>query len=134
MIQSSDESQACAAWKIISRLPLIRKPLNDFNKDQRYSFRYWLYLVEDSKQYNLVTKEILRKALESDIETACIGLKIAHQCTEFDVEIFNLTFKNMKKILNQESLSFYNKVLLDNSLKLFDSCLKINKDIRNQFI
>lgn len=78
MIQSSDETQAKAAWKIISRLPLIRKPLDEFNIDQRYSFRYWLYLVEDSKQFNLVTKEILKKALESDIETACIGLKIAH--------------------------------------------------------
>ncbi len=40
----------------------------------------------------------------------------------------------MNKILSQESLSFYNKVLLDNSLKLFDSCLKVDKDIRNQFI
>ncbi len=85
MIQSADESQANSAWKIISRIPLIRKNLEEFNTDLRYSFRYWLYLVEDSKQYGLVTKEILRKALESDIETACIGLKIAHQCTEFDV-------------------------------------------------
>lgn len=32
----------------------------------------------------------------------------------------------MKKILSQEILSFYNKVLLDNSLKLFDTCLKVN--------
>lgn len=91
-------------------------------------------MVEDSKQYDLVTKDILRKALESDIETACIGLKIAHQCTEFDVDIFNLTFKNMNKIVSQDFLSFYNKVLLDNSLKLFDSCLKLNKEIRDQFI
>jgi len=49
MIQSSDEQQAGAAWKIICRLPLIRKPLEDFEFDKKYSFRYWFYLVEDSK-------------------------------------------------------------------------------------
>jgi hypothetical protein len=81
-----------------------------------------------------VTKEILRKALSSDIETACIGLKIAHFCTEFDIDIFNITVKNMKKIASEEKITFYNKVLLDNSLKLFDSCLKVNKEIKNNFI
>ena len=28
----------------------------------------------------------------------------------------------------------YHKVLLDKSLKLFDSCLRLNKDIRNNFV
>ena len=40
----------------------------------------------------------------------------------------------MKDIAKSDDLTFYNKVLLDNSLKLFDSCLRLNKDIKNMFI
>jgi hypothetical protein len=127
---------AKAAWNIVSRLPLIRRPQSEFNISSKsvYAFRYWLYIIDDSKEYSLITRDILRRILDSDIETTCIGLKIAHECSEFDVEIFNMTLNNIKNISSLDELSFFNKVLLDNSLKLFQSCLSSNKEIRNVFI
>lgn len=46
--------------------------------------RYWLYVVEQTKKYELINKNVLNKVLSMSVETVCIGLKIAQSCKEFD--------------------------------------------------
>jgi hypothetical protein len=64
----------------------------------------------------------------------CIGLKVAHECNQFDIDFFNKSLMNLKKINGKTKLDFYSKVLLDNTLKLVDYCLKTNEEIIDHYV
>lgn len=57
------------------------------------------------------------------VQTACIGLKVALECESIDVEIFKIISDNLKKSNSFENTNFFDKVILDYSLKNFSKFL-----------
>lgn len=57
------------------------------------------------------------------VQTACIGLKVALECESIDVEIFKIISDNLKKSNSLENTNFFDKVILDYSLKNFSKFL-----------
>ena len=84
LLKSEYKTLAETAWNLIARLPICL----DFNEEiffeKEYLVRYWLYVVEEKKEFEKITKEILKKVLSMSVETVCIGLKLAQSCKEFD--------------------------------------------------
>lgn len=68
------------------------------------------------------------------IETACIGLKVANECKEVDIEIFKIITDNLRGINSQEDIDFLHKVVLDYSLQIVDKCLGHDPKIKEYYL
>jgi hypothetical protein len=72
--------------------------------------------------------------MSSDIETVCIGLKVAIHSSHFDVGTFRKIISNLRKINTQTNLGFYSKVVLDNTLRILEWFIKNNPSIRSYYL
>ena len=68
------------------------------------------------------------------IQTVCIGLKVALSCDLIDIKIFEIITENLKKANSQENMDFFNKVVLDYSLKIFSKFVIKEESIANYYI
>ena len=57
-----------------------------------------MYVIDERKDYEKISKEVLKKILSMSVETACMGLKLAQSCKEFNEEIFEIIIHNLKEI------------------------------------
>ncbi len=67
-------------------------------------------------------------------ETACIGLKVTHECKSIDVSIFNIITEFLSKSNSIENMTFFDKVILDYSLKIFAKFLIRDKKIAAHYV
>ena len=127
LLQSNEDRLAHAAWKVASRLPLI--PSEEFfafelKIEKPLLFRYWLYEVLSSNNWELLNINILEKILNSEIETTCIGLRAAINSPNFEADTFHRIIIHLKKVNSAANLTFHSQVVLDNTLRILEWLLK----------
>ena len=86
LLQSKEDKLAVAAWKVAGRLPLIPSEeffAFDLEIEKPLLFRYWLYEVLSSSNWELLSANILERILNAEIETTCIGLRAAINSPNF---------------------------------------------------
>ena len=89
ILNSPEENNRKAAWRLLQRLPLCEMPdLEGFDLKNPYALRYWLYIVDCQSKYSLITHELLQQILNSDKETLAIGLQVASHVKGLDLPIF----------------------------------------------
>ena len=96
LLKSEYKALAKTAWDLIARLPLCPEFNEEISFEKEYLVRYWLYVVEERKEFEKITKDILKKVLSMSVETVCMGLKLAQSCKEFDEDIFGVIIHNLK--------------------------------------
>ncbi len=62
--------------------------MESFDLTNNYSLRYWLYIVDKQRKYELITHELLQQILNADKETLAIGLQVASHVKGLDLPIF----------------------------------------------
>lgn len=134
MLSSSDRELAGAAWVMAARLPLYQNFPYEADVNKEYLTRYWLYVIDDRKQYEKLTHEILKGVLKMSLETACMGLKVANECSSIDIEIFQIILENLQVINSEEEIDFLHKVVLDNSLQIVSKGLGHDQAIKDFYL
>lgn len=136
LLQSNEDKLAQAAWKVASRLPLIPSEeffAFDLKIDKPLLFRYWLYEVISSSNWELLSANTLEKILNSEIETTCIGLRAAINSPNFEADTFHRILVHLKKVNSASVLSFHSQVVLDNTLRIMEWLLRENETIRAHY-
>ena len=66
LLSSDNKSLAQTTWNLVARLPLYEEFPEEVDFEKEYLVRYWLYAVDDKKQYEKITKQLLKKVSVQD--------------------------------------------------------------------
>ena len=117
-----------------ARLPLKEDIPFEANLDKEYQTRYWLYVLDQKKEYGKLTNDILKAVFKMSLETACIGLKVANECEHVDIEIFQIVLDNLRSINSEENIDFLHRVILNYSLQILNKCLGLDEKIKAHYL
>lgn len=91
-------------------------------------------MIENAGLFEKLTKEVLSSVLKMSKETICIALKVALKCESIDVDNFCVIIENLKSSNSLQHVDFFNKVILDYSLKIFTRFLIKDDKISEYYV